>query len=136
MHRHQAALMYTDFATITITDARGRTLFQVVKEKPDSGWVICDFKTSPKHQARYTEAANEALATGAEPNSIDWPTVGKGHHPPDRFKRLPDGRRRLDVPGPPLPWDPLPPILDRLIAEFGTVLRLTVDELRACIADS
>jgi hypothetical protein len=100
-----------DYACITLVDHRGRTLLDFVKEKPDRDWCIRDF--IPQH--------NEALK------------AGKRDYAPWRLKRLPDGRERIDVPGPLLQWDERTRgALDRLWAS-GIVRQLTVEELRFSI---
>ncbi len=105
-----------DYATITLTDADGRTLLKFVKEKPGYEWAVAGKPMSQK-QIEHTEA------------------IRKGHLTPDRVKRLPDGRERLDVPGPLLPWDATTrATLDRLHARFGD-MQITVDDLHACIAE-
>ena len=76
--------MFNDFATITLTDHRGHTEFQFVKEKADSLWSVASDPASLK-SLQYMRYARDL--------------------PPDPIVRLPDGRERLNVPGPPLPWD-------------------------------
>ena len=98
----------TDLASITLTDHRGHTLLRFHKEK--RGWCVSDFV--PRHNK----------AQKARPRDF----------PPDRLKRLPDGRSRLDVPGPLLPWDDtIRAVLDRLAV--SGITQLTVDELRFCV---
>jgi hypothetical protein len=113
----------TDFAHITLTDASGDKVWcKFVKEKADSEWSVAGKPSSRKRLQRDVEL----LRPGQ-----NLPTRA-GHSPAYRLKDLADGRQRIDVPGPPLPWEELPPVLDRLHAEFGN-MRLTDDQLRACI---
>ncbi len=111
--------MIGDFATITLTDHRGRTLCKLIKENPDSNWLVGDKPTSKSFQ-RMMQKRERGLKT----RKRDLTT--------NHLVRLPDGRHRLNVPGPLIPWEKLPPILDRLHAEYGD-MRLTVNELHACI---
>lgn len=103
--------MINDYATITLVDARGRTVCRFIKEKPDTGWCVEDFEPSRKARRHKTH-----------PRDLK----------PHMLKRLPDGRQRLDLPGPPLFWEKLPPALDWLAARGATPI--TVDLLRAAAA--
>jgi len=108
MSKRRMTEVSTDLASITLTDHRGRTLLRFHKEK--RGWCVSDFvpRRTPAHKAR----------------PRDFPS--------DRLKRLPDGRCRLDVPGPLLPWDDATrAVLDRLAV--SGITQLTVDELRFCV---
>lgn len=110
-------------AQVTVTDARGRTLTKLVKHS--SGWVVED--SPDTGSARLSDQPDFASAGFDE--HLLRPFDADLASPRKRLKRLPDGRERLDVPGPPVPWQKLPPVLDRL-AEHG-LTRLTADELRA-----
>jgi hypothetical protein len=111
-----------DYATITLIDHRGHTVCQLVKEKVDSGWIVSDKPESKKKLPRF----------------VDGRFVHEDKYkirPRDRtvnhLVRLPDGRHRLNVPGPLIPWEPLPALLDKLFAQFGN-MRITVEELHFC----
>jgi hypothetical protein len=112
------------YAIITVTDQRGRTKLKLIKEKikekPDSGWTICDFVTSRKHLIRFIEAHR----TG-QPSPASHP----GHLAPDLLKRLPDGRLRLDLLGPPLFWEHVRAVADGMVAAGYLRAKMTVDEL-------
>lgn len=106
-----------DHAVITITDARGRTLLDLVKATPNSEWFA---RGKPDDIATQRFYDHPLVPYDTDPT-----------RPREWLKTLPDGRQRLDVPGPPVAWEKLPPILDRL-AEHGFT-RISVDELRTCI---
>ena len=108
------------YAVITVTDDRGRTKLKLTKEKPDSGWCICDFVTSREHLNRYFEA----FRTG-QPS----PGVRHGHQAPHLLKRLPDGRLRLDLPGPVLFWERVVVAADGMVAAGYLRAKMTVREL-------
>ncbi|ULN47970.1 hypothetical protein MI170_00835 [Mycolicibacterium goodii] len=112
-------------AQVTVTDARGRTLTKLVKHS--SGWVVEDRPDAGS--ARFSDQPD--LASAGLSEHLLRPFDANLASPRKGLKRLPDGRERLDVPGPPVPWEKLPPVLDRL-AEHG-LTRLTADELRACV---
>jgi hypothetical protein len=106
----------TDFATITLTDANGDILCTFIKEKSDSDWGVAGKPMSKKQLDR------------------DDP-MRQGHLTRFRLLHLPDGRDRLDVPGPLLPWDAnTRAALDRLHAVFGD-MKITVDQLHVCVAE-
>jgi len=100
----------TDYAVITLTDHRGRTVCKFIKEKPDTGWIVSDFQGSRKAM-RHTPTERDI--------------------PPHRLVRLPDGRRVLELPGLTLRWEKVPPILDRLTDH--AITRITVPQLRDCV---
>jgi hypothetical protein len=105
-------------ACIVLTDDRDRTLLKFIKEKPDSDWCVSGLRRRRNSVPRRTRA-------------LKW---RQRDLPPHRVKRLPDGRERLDVPGPLLPWDERTrTALDRLHAS-GKIMRLTVGQLRAATA--
>jgi hypothetical protein len=102
--------------TITLTDARNRTICKFVKERPDSEWFVSD------------------RLYGVQPYSLPAhlaPSTRTGDLPSAHLLRLPEGRDVLEVPGLTLRWEKLPAILDRL-AEHD-IRRLTVAQLRACV---
>lgn len=106
-----------DYATIAIVDREGETLFKLVKSTPRGEWFVMGRPPSMRSQ-----------------RFLDHPFVPYDSdlaQPRRRLITLADGRQRLDVPGPPIPWEKLPPVLDRL-AELGFTV-LTGDELRACV---
>lgn len=102
-----------DHATITLTDAAGRTLATFIKEKADSEWAVA---SKPHSQKSLEHKAHQRDLM------------------PDTVISLPDGRQRLNVPGPLLPWDAdTMAVLDRLHSELGDDIRLTVAQLRHCL---
>jgi hypothetical protein len=103
----------SDYAIITVTDRRGRTICKIIKEKPDSNWIISDFQTSRKAQRHKP-----------------YPRDLKPH----LLKKLPDGRWRLDMAGPPLFWEQVKAAADGFVAAGYTRTKLTVDELHTATA--
>jgi hypothetical protein len=111
----------TDFAVITLTDARDRTVCKFIKEKPDSGWSVEDKPMDGKHIQRIGELAKRGETL---------PPTRESDLAPEHLTRQPNGQQHLKVPGLTRRWETLPPVLDRLAA--NDIRRLTVDQLRAC----
>jgi hypothetical protein len=110
----------SDYAIITVTDYRGRTLCKLIKEKPDSHWVAAGKPGSRKHLNRLIEAAQAGTP---------MPVHRKGHLAPNCLKQVSNGRWQLDVAGPELFWDKVIAVVDGFVAAGFTRRKFTVDQL-------